>query len=367
MLRTWDLSGKETYVRQTARLRDSPVFEQADLAPDGDLVAYRWLDDGKGWVRFVDTVTGDTTPPTRLPVTEAVLSYGALPLGAWDPQGRRYVSYGCDDPCKAGGVVTVLDSTGRLVRRQKIGDGEVFALEYVAGGRSVLVGHGDNYNHSMTSIVDAETLLPRGERVDVSVNCCASPIGEPNAAMLWENSPDGEFAHWRVLDVDSGEVLPEGGEVDSFAYFSIASPDGSSVAVGGWGQIATVDVATAGRRGVSTGVGAEVLWLDWSDDGELLVSGAADGAVSTWDADTLDLLGTLHPSSRGEPAPVGVQFIGDTHDVVIASYDGRVYQWDTDVDQAVDYACQMAGRDLTEEEWAEFLPAQPYRSVCPQD
>jgi hypothetical protein len=27
----------------------------------------------------------------------------------------------------------------------------------------------------------------------------------------------------------------------------------------------------------------------------------------------------------------------------------------------------MAGRDLTEEEWAEFLPAQPYQSVCPQE
>jgi len=25
----------------------------------------------------------------------------------------------------------------------------------------------------------------------------------------------------------------------------------------------------------------------------------------------------------------------------------------------------MAGRDLTHEEWQQFLPAQPYRSVCP--
>jgi hypothetical protein len=27
-------------------------------------------------------------------------------------------------------------------------------------------------------------------------------------------------------------------------------------------------------------------------------------------------------------------------------------------------ADRMAGRDLTEEEWEEFLPAQPYQSVC---
>ena len=53
--------------------------------------------------------------------------------------------------------------------------------------------------------------------------------------------------------------------------------------------------------------------------------------------------------------------------MAIASYDGRVYRWETDVDRALDFACQMAGRDLTEEEWEQFLPAQPYQSVCPQE
>ena len=57
--------------------------------------------------------------------------------------------------------------------------------------------------------------------------------------------------------------------------------------------------------------------------------------------------------------------VGDSHDVAIASYDGRVYRWQTDRDRAVDFACRMAGRDLTHEEWQQLLPAQPYRSVCP--
>ena len=62
----------------------------------------------------------------------------------------------------------------------------------------------------------------------------------------------------------------------------------------------------------------------------------------------------------------GAQFIGDSHDVSIASYDGTVYRWETDVERAIDFACQMAGRNLTEEEWAEFLPTQPFREVCPE-
>jgi hypothetical protein len=29
-----------------------------------------------------------------------------------------------------------------------------------------------------------------------------------------------------------------------------------------------------------------------------------------------------------------------------------------------DLACQIAGRELTQREWQEVLPEQPYRKVC---
>jgi hypothetical protein len=77
------------------------------------------------------------------------------------------------------------------------------------------------------------------------------------------------------------------------------------------------------------------------------------------------LLGTVYPPNKGGTVPSSAQFIGDTHDVAIASYDGRVYRWDTDLNRAFDFACQMAGRTLTEEEWAAYLPDQPYQDVCP--
>ena len=46
-------------------------------------------------------------------------------------------------------------------------------------------------------------------------------------------------------------------------------------------------------------------------------------------------------------------------------YDGRDDRWETDLERAIDFACQMAGRTLTDEESEEFLPEQPYRVVCP--
>ena len=98
--------------------------------------------------------------------------------------------------------------------------------------------------------------------------------------MVYEWDLQGETTHWRVLDIGDGEVLSEG-TVDLFAQASVASPDGSTVAVAGdTGQIVTIDVSNGTEQQRSGGIGATVLWLKYSDDAELLVSGALDGGVS---------------------------------------------------------------------------------------
>jgi WD40 repeat protein len=120
-----------------------------------------------------------------------------------------------------------------------------------------------------------------------------------------------------VIDFSTGAVLSEG-DLDLAAFAFVASRDGSTVAMAGdGGEIVTIDVSTGHEQQRSTGVGASVLWLNYSDDGELLVSGADDGGVSLWDATTLDLLGTVYPPQHGNSNPAGAQFIGNSHDVAI--------------------------------------------------
>ena len=361
MLRTWDLSLQDAYLQQTAQVADAELIADADLAPDGRHVAYRWLDDqSTGWIRFVDTVTGEATPAARLPVNEA-----PWPLGSWHPEGAQYAAFCESGECDKGSVSVLDPTTGK--RRGKPrdlveGTGGVSALAYVDEGRSLLVGD----THERTLIVDAETLRERGGPFDFVADCCATPVGDGGTAMVYDHSGDRQSARWRVVDVSTGEALSEG-DVDFGVFASVASPDGSTVAAAGsTGEVVTIDLSTGDQRR-SAAVGAEVLWLNYSDDGELLVSGAEDGGVSLWDATTLELMGTVHPPRHGTAVPSGAQFIGDTHDVAIASYDGTVYRWDTSLERALDFACQMAGRDLTEQEWAQVLPTQPYRSVCPQD
>jgi DNA-binding SARP family transcriptional activator/WD40 repeat protein len=359
MLRTWDLSEEDTYLRQTAHVAGTDPVAQADISPDGQHVAYRSLgDQDSGWVRFVDTLTGEATPATRLPVNE-----GPYPLGSWHPEGRHYAAH-CEG-CAATGIISVLDTaTGELVPQRDVVDsqGGIWSLAYVDRGRSLLVGGTDQE----TLIVDAETLGLRGEPFGVVADCCATPIGDGSTALVYEHAGDHASAHWRVIDIGTGDIASEG-DVDVGPFASIASPDGSTVALaGGTGEIVTLDVST-GDQQRSTGLGTAIWWLSYSDDGELLVSGSEDGGVSLWDATTLDLLGTVHPPQRGDPVPSAAQFIGDSHDVAIASYDGTIYRWDTDLDRAIDFACRMAGRDLTEEEWQQYLPTQPYRPVCPDE
>ncbi len=358
MLRTWDRSVEDTYLQQTTQVDNADVFAYADFSPDGRQVAYRWLDNtGTGWVRFVDSATGEATTPTELPTQLLPWSFGT-----WHPDGGQYLGWCVLEACQETGVVTVLDSTtGKVVAKGDLFDKDIFSLAYVAGTRSLLAGDSADKTH----LFDAETLLPEGETFEFAADGSIR-IGDGSTAMVYEDSSDGASEHWRVIDVDTGEVRSEG-DVPLNSMASAASPDGSTVAVAGdTSQIVTIDVASGDEQQRSTGLGAQVRWLNYSADGELLVSAAQDGGVSLWDATTLALLGTVYPPHQGEPVPAGAQFIGNSHDVAIASYDGKVYRWETDLDRALDFACQMAGRTLTEEEWAQFLPTQPYRDVCPQ-
>ena len=44
---------------------------------------------------------------------------------------------------------------------------------------------------------------------------------------------------------------------------------------------------------------------------------------------------------------------------------GSAIEWPLDRPTLQRFACQVAGRDLTREQWHDVLPNRPYRPVCP--
>ena len=121
MLRTWDLSVEDTYLQQTTQVGDAEVFAHADLSPDGQQVAYRWLDDG------ARDGSGSSTPSPakRRPRRASRWTKAAWPCGTWHPQGGQYVAYAATECTRGAGIVTVLDSaTGKVLGKRDIFDGD---------------------------------------------------------------------------------------------------------------------------------------------------------------------------------------------------------------------------------------------------
>ena len=98
--------------------------------------------------------------------------------------------------------------------------------------------------------------------------------------------------------------------------------------------------------------------IQFSPDGTRFTT-SGSGRVGLWDARTRGYLGAV--PAEGE-AHAG--FAPGTSDVLIASVDGEVSVWDPGPEAAVEAACRIAGRELTEAEWRAYLPERDREPVC---
>jgi hypothetical protein len=58
-------------------------------------------------------------------------------------------------------------------------------------------------------------------------------------------------------------------------------------------------------------------------------------------------------------------FFPDGEHVLGVFFSGRGVVWNVDPAAWKTRACRVAGRNLTREEWSDFLPQRPYAAVCP--
>lgn len=213
-------------------------------------------------------------------------------------------------------------------------------------------------------------------------------LGEPERADyllrealdLWRGEPFSELNGWAPglielerLDLVTGTVSDEADLAFTADRF-VPSPDDSTMFLSGPSMadgtrhVALLDPVSLRARPASIGSRAPKGVGVYSPDGaRFAISNGA--VVSLWDARSVTMLASLATdggSGSGLPFEEGgVGFAVDGR-VLIASTSAEVLLWDPDSQRALEAACRMAGRDLTDEEWQTYLPDRGPFEACPQ-
>jgi WD40 repeat protein len=313
----------------------------------GQRTAYLWNEAGASWLSIADAATGQVTPPTRLDLDVQKQAY--VPA-SWRPDGRRLVVNDFE-------LIAIVDGqTGKVLKTHRM---QALSVAYIDHGKRIVSG-----GHEGSLYFDGD-LTPVGGTPDFVADCCTTSSPDGETAVLFEEGLRGATMSWRIIRAATGELVREG-KLPTWVNSAASSPDGRLIAGTGTDGVFTIDTSSgAFKSAPPTGHRAEGVSIRFSPDGTRLVSGAADGTVTLWNARTLDNLLTVATADESTPIPVAPIFARGDDVVSIPSYDGKTYHWDTSTSRILNQACVMAGRNLTAGEWARMFPNLHYQETCP--
>ena len=354
-LLVWDLVGDRRFVRSVPvqPQPDSAEIVGTKISPDGKRVAsFISLADGPESyaVQLLDVTSGTRSRPPAFRRGNAY--YWDM---VWRPDGRMVASVQDDQ------WVDLWDGvTGKRAGQHRVPDryGVVNSVAF-SGDSTRLVVH---TRRGWVYAVDVSTLEIVGEPVEGKAGTPAHGLaanGNGTRAMVRVDR------RLQLLDLEAGRVAQSvDSRLDDFAW--AWSPDDKAVVVtgtnrshNGHGTVAFLDpdtLATTDRFSGPQVAGGFV--IQFSSDGTRFTTSGSD-RVGLWSMRPRTYLGSVR--AEGEST---VGFAQGTSDVLIASVDGTVSVWDPDPGAAVEAACRIAGRHLTDAEWRAYLPDRKPVRVC---
>jgi len=166
-----------------------------------------------------------------------------------------------------------------------------------------------------------------------------------------------------VWDVATRTRMTTVGDTPFSAAFSVAlSPDGRSLAVGGFGAtVRLFDVRTGRLLHELDQGGAGAFTLEFSPDGRVLAVSGFEPVASLWDVATGAQIG---PRLTAGDRRAMLDLSSDGRRLLMTLANGQGTVWDIDPESWAKRACTLANRTLTRNEWEEFLPGRPYEPAC---
>ena len=385
---SWDLSGERRLGRPFAAgagnqlgpqnpVDDAPTF---DLSPDG-----RWIGvtqaDGAVVVRDAESLAVRAT-------LDAVQDGAVLDVG-FSPDGSVLAAGG------VGGQVTLWDtSTWRRIRGPLRGPGSglpggarenVRTIAFSPDGATLAAGT------EVVSITDpnappdldgrvflwdvqagsleGEEIAAEGPILDVAFSPDGSMLAGAYNALDFDAKPETkEFGGWAaVWDLSDRSYLYRV-DVDSGYERAAAvafSPDGRLLATGGGtGDVRFFDAGSGDPRGRSVRASSGwVLSLDFAPDGKTIATGGSDGTVRLLDVGKRAQVGAALPGLDNIHG--NASFTPDGERLFVVYSTGEGFRWDVEASVWQKQACSLAGRNLSREEWEQFLPDRGYDPSCP--
>lgn len=144
----------------------------------------------------------------------------------------------------------------------------------------------------------------------------------------------------------------------------IFSPDGKFLATAGRDMQVRLWDIDSGEEHAQLVHEDIVYAVTFDPSGRYLATASADSTARVWDVQTgQELVRVSHEATASVNA---VAFSPDGRYLATAGNDGatRVSPWRTQ--DLIDAACARLSRNLTREEWRQYLGAEPFRQICPQ-